>query len=421
MNDRIAVGAIDSSNFYSSTVAAGDGFAFLGGVAVDESGAPAAAAVPPGPYQRSPAARAHYETKYIYERWKQLLPEVGSSLGDLLQVEQYVERKVQAESYFAEALRQDRLPTGSANGATAQIGTYYPQGASISLAGMAVVPDQATGRTKTFPAQIGSPTGKFADMVGAGPYLFTTIFAMDREAQGLPADVRLPDWSWGGSEITSEAKWAVAQLGRRLASVGADIADVIDYTLMLSDLDDLYEFDLVMRGVWGSAPPARSVIAMRGSALPRREGAIGHGSGAARLEMQLRCLRGGSEAQRLVVGSDDQDAGYQSAAARVGRLVWLSSRVARPGSRGSVSAEVEDVMSGLAATSSLVGASLHDLLRVRLQVTDPASAPIFFDALRRLIPTAPPVVTVFIVDALTVPGTTVAVDGVVLADPRPRG
>jgi hypothetical protein len=78
-------------------------------------------------------------------------------------------------------------------------------------------------------------------------------------------------------------------------------------------------------------------------------------------------------------------------------------------------------MSGLAATSSLVGASLHDLLRVRLQVTDPASAPIFFDALRRLIPTAPPVVTVFIVDALTVPGTTVAVDGVVLADPKPRG
>jgi enamine deaminase RidA (YjgF/YER057c/UK114 family) len=418
LSTRTVAGTIDAGDVYLSRVAAGGGFAFFCGTAMDETGALAAAALPGRPYRGSDSAHARAEATYLYQAVKDALPEVGSSIADVVQVEQYVRLKNHADGYFAAALGADLLGTGTANGATAQVGTFAPADASISVSGLAVVPDTA-GHPKTFPGAGGSPTGKFADPVAAGPYLFTTMFAMDRKAEGLPADVKVPGWSWNESEIRSETKWAIRQLEAKLAPLGAGLADVVDYTVFLADLGDLYEFDLLMREAIAGRPgghstgaPARTVMHLRGSALPRREGAFGHDEGAARLEVQFRCLIPGRGTHRVLLGAPTADTGYQSAGVRAGSLLWLSSQCASESALGDGAREIADVLGQLEATCADAGTSLRQLLRARVQVTDPKLIPEFFAALRRAVPTEPPAVSVVVTDALTVQGAGVAIDGV---------
>jgi enamine deaminase RidA (YjgF/YER057c/UK114 family) len=351
----------------------------------------------------------------VYQAWKDALPSVGSSIEDVLQVEQYVRHKNQADGYFAEALRKDLLGTGTANGATAQVGTFYPPEASVSVTGLAVVPDQESGLEKSFPGSGGSPTGKFADPVAAGPLLFTTMFAMDRKAEGLPPGVKVPGWSWNESEVRSEAQWAIKQLDAKLAANGAALADVVDYTLFLADLGDLYEFDLLMRAAVGHAAPSRTVMHLRGSALPRREDAFGHDEGAARLEIQFRCLLPGKGAEKIVYGPPTADTGYQSAGVRAGSLLWLSSQCASDAALGNGAKEIDDVFGRLEATCAEAGTDLRRLLRARVQVTDAALVPEFFRALRRVVPSEPPAVAVVVTEALPVQGAGVAIDGVAVA------
>ena len=412
---RKVAGTIDNGDVYLSRVAAGGGYAFFAGTAIDDQGTLAAEAVPGRVYRRSAAARARAEAAHLYQSWKDALPSVGSSIENVLQVEQYVVRKDHADGYFAEALRADLLGTGTANGATAQVGTFYPTEASVSVTGLAVVPDPAAGLAKNFPGSEGSPTGKFADPVAAGPLLFTTMFAMDRKAEGLPADVKVPGWSWNESEVRSEAKWAIKQLEAKLASNGAALADVVDYTLFLADLGDLYEFDLLMRAAVGAAAPSRTVMHLRGSALPRREGAFGHSEGAARLEIQFRCLLPGKGVEKVVYGPPTADTGYQSAGVRSGSLLWLSSQCASDAALGNGAKEIEDIFGQLEATCEQAGTNLGQLLRARVQVTDAAAVPEFFRALRRAVPSAPPAVAVVVTDALPVDGASVAIDAVALA------
>jgi enamine deaminase RidA (YjgF/YER057c/UK114 family) len=410
---RRVAGVVDNETMYAASAAAGGGLAFVAGTAIDETGEIAEGARPEAPYANSPAARARLESRYIWERWRKALPEVGSSIGDVVQVEQYVQRKAHADGYFAEALSSDLLGTGTANGATAQVGEFYPAGAAISLNATAVVPE--TGAVKSFPGQEGSPTGKFADPVAGGSYLFTTVFPMDRAANGVPTEVRQPDWSWNDSEIRSEAQWGVAQLQRRLESLGGSVADVVDYTVLLTDLADLYEFDLVMRSAFGDAPPARTVIHMRGNALPRRVGALGHGEGAARMEIQYRCVLPGSGAERAEVVGDRPALGYQATAVSVGRHVWLSSQLPTGDAlEADIDGQLADVFERLQATCARAGTSVGQLLRARVQLRNADHVRSFFAALRAAVPENPPVVSVLVVDALPIEGALVAVDGVAL-------
>ena len=415
---RTVAGVVDNDSAYASTVAAGGGYAFFSATGADESGKLSAA--PQGVYARSDSAAARAEAETLYTSLKNALPEVGSGIDQVVQVEQYVRLKNHADGYFAAALRPTLLGTGTANGATAQIGTFVPADAAIQVTGMAVVPDAATGRVKTFPGSDGSPTGKFADPVGAGPYFFTTMFPMDRNLEGLPAGVKVGGWSWNESEIRSETKWAIDQLTAKLAAQGATLADIVNYSVLLADLGDLYEFDLLLREAIGDdlRAPSRSVLHLAGSALPRREGAFGHEEGAARLEIQFRCaIPGGDAITRVGTPTADSIArsGYQSAATKVDDIVWLSSQFASDGVLGSGAAEIDDIFTALAATCAEAGTDISQLLRARAQLSSAALVPDFYRALRKFVPDQPPAVTLAVTPTLAVPGAHVSIDGVALA------
>lgn len=416
---RVVAGTVDSSAHYGSTVAAGGGFAFLASTAIDESGQLAAAAIPAEPYSTSPAAQAQAQAAHMFSRLDALLPKVGSSVGDILQVEQYVRLKVHADPYFKIATSQAYLGKAVPVAATAQVGDYHPAEAVAAVTGLAIVPDEAAGFVKSSPDKVGpsSANRKFSEIVVAGAYAFTTLFPSDRKS-GLPEAARTPEWIWSGSEIGAEAKWGIAELENRLGAVGATFADIVDYTLFLTDASDLFEWDAALKAAVGDAAPTRTVIPSRGYALPRREGAFGHADGAPRMEVQLRIRRPESGLEKIVVEGPGGGFGYQSAGVRLGPLLWLSSQVADPSARGGeVSAEIDNILAKLSTVTANGGASLQDALRVRALFRSASDIPAFTEALRKAFPADPPAVSVLVVPSdLPVPAARVAIDAVVLVE-----
>jgi len=306
------------------------------------------------------------------------------------------------------------MDTSRPVGATAQVGAYFPEDAVISITGLAIVPDEGANRLKTFPAtDPNKPGGQFPEIVAAGPYVFTTYYPTDSKT-GINPAVRTEDWNWRGSEIRSEAEYGVEVMKTRLAAVGASLTDIVDYTLFLSDLGDLYEFDLVFARALGTHAPTRTVIPIRGLANPRREGAFGHEQGALRMEAQFRCLRPGYGAEKVVVPGPGAGFGYQSAGVRVGPLLWMSSQLTdKEYQGGGAVREIDNIIEKISTICQNGGTTLANLLRVRALVTGTSDAFAVYAALRKAVPSAPPVVSMIVVPSpLHVGGCSVALDAV---------
>jgi enamine deaminase RidA (YjgF/YER057c/UK114 family) len=414
-SNRTVVGTVDAGDRYASTVAAAGGYAFFSATAIDETGALAPEATPPEPYATSPAAQAEAQGRWIFEALDRLLPKVGSSVGDIVQVEQYVKLKVHADPYFRVATSKQYLGKAVPVAATAQVGGYLPDAAVVAITGMAIVPDEASGLVKGEPPD---PTGaasanrRFSELVHAGPYAFTTIFPSDRKS-GLPEAARTPSWIWSGSEIGAELKWGLEELRGRLASVGAEPSDIVDYTVFLTDSGDLYEFDNALRAIVGDDAPSRTVIPSRGFALPRREDAFGHEDGAPRMEVQFRIRRPEAGVAKVVVDGPGAGVGYQSAGVRLGPLLWISSQIASADRRGDVTAEVGEILGNIADICDRGGTRMSELLRLRVLLARAEDAGAFAAALREAVPDHPPAVcTAVLPSSLPVPDASVAIDAV---------
>ena len=410
---RLVAGTIDAGGVYCSLVTAAGGYVFLAGSPIDEYGRLPDAARPAAPYEGSAAAQVRAQTRYLFGRYRDLLAEVGSSLHDLLYLEQYVRLKVHTDGYFREALGPGFMDTSRPVGATAAVGEYYPSDAAISLMGLGIVPNEAAGLVKSYhSADPNKPGGQFPETTAAGPYVCTTYYPTDAKT-GIDPAVLTEEWNWRGSEIRSEAEYGVEVLKARLAGVGASLADIVDYTLFLADPGDLYEFDLVFSPALGEQAPTRTIVPIRGLANPRREGAFGHAQGALRMEAQFRCLRPGQGAKKTIVPGPGAGFGYQSAGVRVGPLLWLSSQVADPEARRDGAArELENILEKLGAVCQNGGTTLANVQRVRALVTRHADAPAVYAALRRAVPSPPPAVSILVVPALHVLGCSVALDAV---------
>ncbi len=55
-----------------------------------------------------------------------------------------------------------------------------------------------------------------------------------------------------------------------MEQVGGSLADVVHVTLMVTDITDIFEIDRAWKRAFGDAPPARTVIPVRGLGVPRR-------------------------------------------------------------------------------------------------------------------------------------------------------
>jgi enamine deaminase RidA (YjgF/YER057c/UK114 family) len=428
--ERRVGGVVDAGGFYFSRVAAAGGYAFFASSAVDDRGSlPAAAQVGP-PYHLSAAAHARTQTRYIFEQYRDSLPEVGSSIDDIVQIEQYMQRKAHADGYAQVARGPGFMESNRPGSLMIQLGDSLPRGTVINTTGLAIIPDAARGLVKDYARSEKKPgeshpadnadaqnaNRAFAEIVTAGPYAFTTYFPSDY-VSGIHPEARVEDWIWWGSEIRNEAELMVRVLSARLEALEATFDDIVNFTLYLTDLDDLYEFDLVWREATKSDPPSRTVVPAVGMGAPRREGARGHAEGSPKMEAQFRILRPEFNLRRRVVSAGGPVLGQESEATVADGLLWVSGLLAGGpdgmASGPSTPSQLDHILGRLETLCRSAGTSLDSLLRVRAFVTDIDDGYSVFGALKAAVPSAPPTVCIAGVPGpLQVPGCSVILDAV---------
>ncbi|MET8681864.1 RidA family protein [Streptomyces sp. NPDC004647] len=461
---RVVHGVVDGEGLYYAGLATAGPFVFMSGLPVDSNGTePDETRVPP-PYHLAPAAHTHRQTNFIYHRYVELLREVGSSLADVVQIEQYIRRKPHGDPYIQASRAKGFLDRGRPASALISTGPLWPKHATIAHTGIAVSPAYGA-RKEIVPARRGrlatlwkrllsllplpvkqllgrrlrlgryhesltrasygealAEEGPFNEVLTGGGYVFTVgDTAVDWEASDIHADAKVDDLVWWGSEIRSETEFVLSRLESYLNRVDASLDDVVHMTVYLTDPADLYELDLVWRRRFRTDPPARTVIPCAGLGIPAFEGTdLHHRDRAVRMEQMSQSLRPGHGYTKQVVSTGVRPLTHETEAIKAGPLLWTSGLLAGDASGlHDTRIQLDYLFTRLDAICQAGGTTLDNLVRLRAFVTDPADGHLVYEALRQFIPTDPPTVIVTGVPApLHVPGARVVLDGVAYA-PEP--
>ncbi len=428
---RVVEDVVDGGGLYFSRLAAAGPYVFMAGVAVDGSGRIAKEAQVAPPYHLSASAHGVEQTRYIYNRYVEGLNSLGSSINEMLQVEQFIPHKVYADPYLDTSRGAGFMERGRPTSALLATGDLAPEGCVINPTGIAVIPGEGIQK-EIPPASTGyheslaqpefgdtyAEEGPFNEVVTAGPYVFTVgDVAINWETRDIEDGVKVEDFIWWGSEIRNEAEFLLTRLETYLSRVGVTLADVVHTTIYLLDIGDYFELDRVWKRRFPENPPARTVVPVRGLGAPRLEAPnLGHQQKAVKMEHLTQSIRPGFGATREIISTGAETLAYESEAIKAGSLLWISQLVgpARVGaSVPDVREQLEHIFSRLDQICRAGGTSLQNLVRLRAFVTNVQDSYAVYSALKEAVPADPPSVMVTAVPApLPFPGCSVIVDGV---------
>lgn len=418
----------DAGAVYASRAVAAGPLVFFGGTAYGSTGELAKEAVVEPPYHLSPSAAVTAQGSFLFDRVTEHLEALGSDVSQIVQVEQFIPAKAYADGHVTN--RSKYLTTARPTTMMGATGPLAPEGARLAMFGIAARPEAGCEKelAPLPPSEAGGAIDwtqlgeaykdgpPYTDVVLAGPYIFVTgDVTFDASIGEVEAAARVADWIWAGSEARNEASVLLNRLAMRLGRLDASLNDVVHVTLFVTDITDIFEIDQSWKRLFGSNPPARTVVPVRGLGVPRKEGTgMGHGDRAVRLEHQIRALRPGQGVCLERVASDAGPLAAESEAVRAGSLMWLSHQYPRTTCGEDVTAQVDEVFAQIAKLCDQAHTSVENLAQLRVFCLEESTAQVIADKLRILIPENPPVVGVMTVPGpLLVPGAKFFVDGVV--------
>lgn len=136
---RSTLGLVDGGGLYFSRLVTAGPYAFFGGAAVDQTGMLARDVAVAPPYHLSPAAHVVGQTKFIFDRLARELAQVGSSINDVLQVEQYIPHKIHADGYLNTSRGPGAMERGRPASAVVATGDLMPPGCVVDPTGIAII------------------------------------------------------------------------------------------------------------------------------------------------------------------------------------------------------------------------------------------------------------------------------------------
>jgi enamine deaminase RidA (YjgF/YER057c/UK114 family) len=437
-NNRSVRGTVDGHGIYSSRVVAAGPYVFMAGTATDDNGRLDPQAQPKPPYHNSPSANAREQTRSIFDHFRRELHELGSSLDDVLQVEQIVERKVHADGYLETSRGPGCFERRRPASLLVATGRMLPAGCVVNPSGIAVIPGDGITKEILLPdpnssalswstvsggaagfAELGESYTElpYNELLTAGSYVFTEGECALKYGVGLHPDAKAPDWIWWGNEIRNEVQLSLEVEQGILSRAGTSLDNAVRCTVYMTDLSDLYELDLVWKRYFPTNPPARTVLPVAGLGSPRREGVRGHGEGAMKYEAMTQAIRPGYGVTKEIVDSGRDPLSHQSDAVRAGALLWISAQFA-VGPDGVATApdtrsQVDEAFVRLDSICRAGGTQLANLVQLRAFVTDLQDGYAVYTALKSAVPSNPPCVVISEVPGpLQYPGCTVMIDGV---------
>jgi len=103
-----------------------------------------------------------------------------------------------------------------------------------------------------------APISHFAHAVRGGELLFVTgIVPVDAEGRLV-----------GGDDVAAQARQVFASMREVLAAAGCTLADVLEVTVFLTDIDDRPAINPVRQEAFGEARPASTLVEVSALAVP---------------------------------------------------------------------------------------------------------------------------------------------------------
>lgn len=430
---RVVSEPIMGDGMYGSRLAAGGPYVFLASPAVDGKGRLAEPARVKPPYHLSPSAQVRNQTRYIFERYGDALSKVGSSVDDIVQVEQYIQHKAHADGYLEISRGPGCIERDRPGSALICTGDLSPEGCVVNPTAIAVIPDESIAKEILKPGaqdpgkrpefgRVYAEEPVYNEVVTAGPYVFTVGDWSSDYVTGIHPEVKVADWIWWGNEIRNEANFIWEILKQRLEASGTALENVVHCTTFMIDLADQFEFDLVWKEYFPTNPPARTVIPVRGLGAPRLESPDlrGHIDGAMKMESMCQSIRPGFGIEKEVISTGAMPLSHESEAIKARPLLWISGQLAGDAdglkTAPDTPSQLAYIFRRIREICRAGETDITNLLRLRAYVTDVRDSYAVYAALRDAVPSEPPCVCITGVPGpLQVPGCSVIVDAVAYA------
>lgn len=244
---------------YSLVVKAGPLVFSSGQLATDfKSGIASEAAVDPRRPFAAPYAITR-QTRYIFLNLARLLEAAGTTLDDMVRIEQFVLDRADAPAYFSarnEFLVTDRPTSSMLVGHALEV-----PDARIILDGIAVARQDGWAK-ETFTTDKVPVNVRAGYSLGqrVGPLVFLPGNTASDFTTGIHPDARVDHTFWFERDITKQTEFILKTRRVVLEEMGLGLGDVVQATVYLTDMADLAGFEEVWRRHFPADGPALTVV-----------------------------------------------------------------------------------------------------------------------------------------------------------------
>ncbi|MCC7104666.1 MAG: hypothetical protein IT307_05950 [Chloroflexi bacterium] len=404
-----------------------DDFLFVAGrVATDfETGIPPEARLnPDAPYHGS---AVQLQSDYIFKALDHLLQVSGTSLDNVVAIEQFFTGKEHLHAYHEICYR---YLTHDRPGSTAlPCSLLMVLSAVLEIDVLAIIPRDGFRKVVVSTDRSPRPIAGYSQAIRAGDWVFCAgAVAVDyRTAAPYPgalgtavaADARVDPNFWYGSEISQQVEYIMLRKQKEvLEAAGSSLEQVVKAQVFLTNMaEDYFGFQRAWKKIFPKDPPATCVIPINGL------GALG-----ARVEINLTALTNDSALKKETIETDraPRPLGHEPQAVRAGNLLFFSTvlaadehglaRQARLNPQAPFHShpgrlQMEYILKNVQAICEAASTSLEHVVKRQNYFLDLRDAYAADDPTRDAWPTDPPVSTTIQVQGpMSVPGCVLTMD-----------
>ena len=365
------------------------------------------------------------QARHIFRNVSALMEEAGSSIDNLVRIDQYTPDKKHIDGYLEtrnEFITKDR-PASTA----LQMEGLMVTDAVIELDCIGMVPGDGFEKTALYTDKAAKPlagysvgikTGDYVFGAGASPTDFKGSAAyLGVAGTGLAPEARVDPNFWYGSPIKVQTLYDLHKLEAYLEAGGTSLKHCVKAQIYLSYMEDYHAFQEVWRDYFGDNPPATTVVPVKGMGI--------HES---RVEINVVAVTpDGSVKPQVINGAANATPlGHEQQAVRAGDFLFLSGLVgvddggrvpgelspqAFPYFGSSAKAQMRLIIDKARAICAAAGSDLTSIARAQIFYTDFRDLAPSMEAWAEAFPNDPPALTLIEVhDRLPAPNATMLVD-----------